>query len=73
MFIRNQLRFFNSSPTFPAAEGDSFGAAQAGLGGEVLGMTMGAGKDLAHNSLLVIRYWLFVPAYSLRVICSFNE
>jgi len=62
MFIRNQLRFFNSFPTLPAGEGNRFGAAQAGLGGEVLGMAMGAAKDFAHDSLLVIRYSLFVPS-----------
>jgi hypothetical protein len=67
MFIRIQLNFYNSFPTFPAGKGNSFGAAQAGQSGEVLGAAVGAEKDFAHNSLLVIGYWLLIIRYLLLV------
>jgi hypothetical protein len=72
MFIRNQFSFFNSLPAFPAGKGNSFGTAKAGLGGEVLGLAVGAGKYLTHCSLLIISYSLYVIRYSLLVIRSFN-
>jgi hypothetical protein len=53
VFLRNRSRFLNFFPTFPAGQGNSVAAAQAGLGGEVLDSAVGAGKDFAHNLLLV--------------------
>jgi hypothetical protein len=56
MFLRIQLKFFNPFPALPADQRNSFGVAQTGPGGEVLGLTMGASKDFAHKSLLVAGY-----------------